>query len=195
MKETIDLTNWREVVGFVIDCQDQEKSKYWTKEKEINSLRETIKEEIEYLWNNDEINTRKWDECVWNDEVNREYKEYFDLKNVFNKGAIVEEEDYSSTDYELIKKYGRDWYDENYEQTTDCLIKNNLSIDQLESLASLMKKGYYDFWSYEINKKGFIFHTFINTILQNILSIWMKEKDLKTLKSKLKNKSPVKHKS
>ena len=156
MKETIDLTNWREVVDFVIDCQDQEKSKYWTKEKEINSLRETIKEEIEYLWNNDEINTRKWDECIWDDEVNREYKEYFDLKNVFNKGAIVEEEDYSSTDYELIKKYGQDWYDENYEQTTDRLIKNNLSIDQLESLASLMKKGYYDFWSYEIDKKGFI---------------------------------------
>ena len=156
MKKKIDITNWREVVDFVIDCQDQEKSKYWTKEKEIDSLREAIKIEIDYLWDHDEINTWKWwDNCVWNDEVNNEYKEYFSFENAFYKNAIVEEEDYSSTDYELIKKYGQDWYDENYEETTYS-IKNNLSIDQLESLASLMKKGYYDFWSYEIDKKGFI---------------------------------------
>ena len=155
MKETIDLTNWREVVDFVIDCQDQEKSKYWTKEKEINSLREIIKEEIEYLWNNDEINTRKWDECCWDDNVNMEFKEFFNISNKFQENLKIDDEDYSSTDYELIKKYGKDWYDDNF-YSRDISIKENLSIDQLESLASLMKEGYYDFWSYEIDKKGFI---------------------------------------
>ena len=155
MKKTIDVTNWREVVDFVIDRQDQEKSKYWTKEKEINSLREAIKEEIEYLWNNDEINTRKWDECCWDDNVNIEFKEFFNISNKFQKNLKIDDEDYSLTDYELIKKYGKDWYDDNF-YSRDISIKENLSIDQLESLASLMKEGYYDFWSYEIDNEGFI---------------------------------------
>lgn len=156
MKKKIDITNWREVVDFVIDRQDQEKSKYWTKEKEINSLREAIKEEIEYLWNNDEINTRKWDECCWDDNVNIEFKEFFNISNKFQKNLKIDDEDYSSTDYELIKKYGKDWYDDNF-YSREISIKENLSIDQLESLASLMKEGYYDFWSYEINKDtGFV---------------------------------------
>ena len=155
MKKKIDITNWREVVDFVIDRQDQEKSKYWTKEKEINSLREAIKEEIEYLWNIDEINTRKWDECCWDDNVNIEFKEFFNISNKFQKNLKIDDEDYSSTDYELIKKYEKDWYDDNF-YSRDISIKENLSIDQLESLASLMKEGYYDFWSYEIDNEGFI---------------------------------------
>ena len=102
--------------------------------------------EINWLWSEDELNTNRWDNIVLNDELNKEYKEYFQWKNTFYKNANVDKEDYSLTDYELIKKYGQDWYDENYEATIYS-IKNNLSIDQLESLASLMKKGYYDFWS------------------------------------------------
>ena len=91
--------------------------------------------------------------------MNREYKKYFDLENDFNKNAITDIEDYSLTGYDLIKKYGQNWYDENYQGST-ISIKNNLSIDQLELLTSLMKHGYYDFWNYEINKKGFIFPYF-----------------------------------
>ena len=155
MKKTIDITNWREVVDFVIDCQDQEKSKYWTKEKEIDSLREAIKEEIEYLWNNDEINTRKWDECCWDDNVNTEFKDFFNISNKFQENLKIDDEDYSLTDYELIKKYGQDWYDDNF-YSRDISIKEDLSIDSLEQLTSLMKEGYYDFWSYEIDNKGFI---------------------------------------
>lgn len=33
MKKKIDLTNWKEVVDFIITHQDEQTSKYWTKEK------------------------------------------------------------------------------------------------------------------------------------------------------------------
>lgn len=152
MKQKFNLTNWKEVIDYTVS-----KSEFgWkTKESCIKTLQENMLEKIYDLWDEGKLVTNKWDDCVWDDEVNDEYKEYFELENKFNKNAIVEEKDYSSTDYELKKKYGQDWYDENYEQT-NISIKNNLSIDQLESLASLMKEGYYDFWHYETNKKGFI---------------------------------------
>lgn len=152
VKERIDATNWREVAEYMFS---KPKFGWRTKENFIKYLQEDMTDEINWLWSKDELNTTKWDNCVWNDEVNKEYKEYFELENKFDKNAIVDKEDYSLTDYELIKKYGKDWYDENFEQIT-ISIKNNLSIGQLDSLASLMKKGYYDFWSYEIDNEGFI---------------------------------------
>lgn len=156
MKQKIDLTNWEEVVNYM--CS-QSKFEWKTKENFIKHLQEDMISEIIWLWSEDELNINHWDNSVWDDELNKEHKEYFQLKNEFDKNAIVDKEDYSLTDYELIKKYGQDWYDENYEATIYS-IKNNLSIDQLESLTSLMKKEYYYFWSYEINKKGFIFPYF-----------------------------------
>lgn len=156
MKKIIDLTNWREVVEYMTS---QSKFEWKTEEYFIKDLQKDMIEEIYYLWDKDELNTNHWDNSVWDDELNREYKEYFDLKNGFTKEAIVEEEDYSLTDYELKEKYGQDWYYENYAQT-DRLIKNNLSIDQLDCLVSLMKKGYYEFWSYEIDNTGFIIPNF-----------------------------------
>ena len=156
MKKKVDITNWKEVVEYMAS---QSKFEWKTEEYFIKDLQKDMIEEIYYLWDKNELNTNHWDNSVWDDELNREYKEYFDLKNGFTKEAIVEEEDYSLTDYELIKKYGQDWYDENYAQT-DRLIKNNLSIDQLDCLVSLMKKGYYEFWSYEIDKTGFIIPNF-----------------------------------
>lgn len=152
MKKTIDVTNWREVVEHLAS---QSKFEWKTEEYFIKDLQKDMTEEIYYLWNNNELDTNHWDNSVWNDELNKEYKEYFELENKFNKNAIVDKEDYFLTHYELNKKYGQDWYDENFEQIT-ISIKNNLSIGQLDSLASLMKKGYYDFWSYEIDNEGFI---------------------------------------
>ena len=196
MKKKIDITNWREVVDFVIDRQDQEKSKYWTKEKEINSLREAIKEEIEYLWNIDEINTRKWGECCWDDNVNIEFKEFFNISNKFQKNLKIDDEDYSSTDYELIKKYGKDWYDDNF-YSRDISIKENLSIDQLESLASLMKEGYYDFWSYEIwsykvNRKGFIVPNFWQYSTSNYSEYMHDRRKFENFKVEVEEQNPSK---
>ena len=156
MKKKVDITNWREVVNYMVS---QSKFEWKTEEHFIKDLREDMISEINWLWSEAELNTSEWDNCVWNDEVNKEYKKYFGLKNDFVKNANVDKEDYFLTGYELIKKYGQDWYDENYQGST-ISIKNNLSIDQLELLASLMKRGYYDFWNYEINKKGFIFPRF-----------------------------------
>lgn len=152
MKKKIDITNWKEVVEYLAS---QSKFEWKTEEYFIKDLQKDMTEEIYYLWNNNELDTNHWDNSVWNDELNKEYKEYFELENKFNKNAIVDKEDYFLTHYELNKKYGQDWYDENFEQIT-ISIKNNLSIGQLDSLASLMKKGYYDFWSYEIDNEGFI---------------------------------------
>ena len=152
MKQKIDLTNWEEVVNYM--CS-QSKFEWKSKENFIKHLQEDMISEINWLWSEDELNTNHWDNSVWDDELNNEYKKYFQLKNEFDKNAIVDKEDYSLTDYELRKKYGQDWYDENYEATI-YWIKNNLSINQLESLTSLLKKEYYYFWSYEINKDASI---------------------------------------
>ena len=95
MKKIIDLTNWREVVEYMTS---QSKFEWKTEEYFIKDLQKDMIEEIYYLWDKDELNTNHWDNSVWDDELNREYKEYFDLKNGFTKEAIVEEEDYSLTD-------------------------------------------------------------------------------------------------
>ena len=153
MKKIIDVTNWREVVDFIITYQDQQTSKYWTKEKEINSLRRMIKDEMNFLWDRNKINTHKWDAHYWDDNVNKEFKKFFTIINKFQGNSKVDYEDYLSTKNELIKKYGQDWYDDNFADTI-VLIKKYLSINRLLELASLMKKGYYDFWSYEIDNHG-----------------------------------------
>ena len=153
MKRKIDLTNWKEAVDFVIAHQDQQTLKYWTKEKEINSLRKTIREIMQYLWDCDEINARKWDYFCWDDSVNKEFKKFFNTINEFQENSKVNYEDYSSTKYELIKKYGQDWYDDNFASTI-VYIKKYLSINRLLELASLMQRKYYAFWSYEIDNHG-----------------------------------------
>lgn len=153
MKWKIDLTNWKEVVDFVIMHQDQQTSKYWTKEKEINSLRRTIREIMQYLLDCNEINARKWDYYRWDDSVNKEFKKFFNIINEFQRNSKVDYEDYLSTKYELIKKYGQDWYDDNFAATV-VSIKKYLSINRLLELASLMQRKYYSFWSYEIGNHG-----------------------------------------
>ena len=139
MKNKIDTTNWKEVIDYMVS---QSKFEWKTEEYFIKDLQKDMIDEIIWLWSEAELNTSN-----------------FDLKNDFVKNANVDKEDYFLTGYDLIKKYGQDWYDENYQGST-ISIKNNLSIDQLELLASLMKHGYYDFWNYEINEKGFIFPRF-----------------------------------
>lgn len=156
MKKKIDITNWKEVVEYLAS---QSKFEWKTEKHFIKDLQEDMISEINWLWSEDQLNINHWDNSIWNDELNKEHKKYFELKNEFNKNTNVDKEDYSLTRYELIKKYGQDWYDENYVGATYS-IKNKLSIDQLESLTSLMKEGYYDFWSYEIDEKGFIFPYF-----------------------------------
>lgn len=163
MKIKIDLTNWSESVNFVVNHPDREKSKYW--KKEVNLLRETIKDEMNYLWDHNKINTRKWDDCCWDNDINREFKEFFNVSNEFMENSKVDDKDYSLTDYELIKKYGKDWHDDNFYSTV-ISIKEKLSIDQLLELASLMQRKYYSFWSYEIDNEGFInpeFHQYDTT--------------------------------
>ena len=152
MKKTIDVTSWYEVLDYVASTSQNKKEKV---KDLVFDVRKKMIYQIEHLTDMEKLNNvyNNYDE--WNDELNNECKEYFSFKNVFYKNAIVDKEDYFLTRYELIKKYGQDWIKQNL--YLDFLgYKKNLSINQLESLTSLMKKEYCGFWSYEIDKEASI---------------------------------------
>ena len=153
MKKTIDVTKWYEAIFYVASNSPE------NKEEKIRNLifdlREKMKKEIELLSNIEKLNGVDETNGEWSDELNNEYKNYFSFKNHFYKNAIVDKEDYFLTRYELRKKYGQDWVNKNL--FINLLgYKRNLSIDQLESLTSLLKKEYCGFWSYEIDKEASI---------------------------------------
>ena len=152
MKKTIDVTSWYEVLDYIASTSQNKKEKV---KDLVFDVRKKMIYQIEHLTDMEKLNNvyNSYDE--WNDELNNECKEYFSFKNVFYKNAIVEEEDYSSTRYELKKKYGQDWIKQNL-YLNFLGYKKNLSIDQLESLTSLLKKEYCGFWSYEIDKEASI---------------------------------------
>ena len=152
MKKTIDVTRWYEVLDYVLSNSENRKEK--TKDL-VFDVRQKMINQIEHLSDMGKLNGVHENEGEWDDELNNEYKEYFSFKNKFNKNAIVEEEDYFLTRYELRKKYGQDWVKQNL--WLNLLgYKRNLSIDQLESLTSLLKTKYCGFWSYEIDKENSI---------------------------------------
>ena len=148
MKETIDLTSWYEVIDYIASTSQNKEEK--TKDLILNLNKDMIKQ-INLLQDVDELNDIDWDDKEQNDKL----KEYFNFKNVFYKNANVEKEDYFLTRYELKKKYGQNWFDKNHYLNLFGT-KRNLSINQLELLTSLLKKGYYGFWSYEIDKDASI---------------------------------------
>ena len=156
MKQRIDLTNWYEVIDYVASTSQNKKEK--TKDLVFDVRKKMIKE-IELLSDMDKLNGVDENDGEWDDELNNEYKEYFSFKNIFYENTIVDKEDNFLTRYELRKKYGQDWIEQNlYANLLG--YKRNLSINQLESLTSLLKKEYCGFWSYEIDKKGFIIPNF-----------------------------------
>lgn len=152
MKKTIDVTSWYEVLDYILSNSENKKEK--TKDL-VFDVRQKMINEIELLSNIEKLNNVDENNGVWNEELNNEYKKYFSFKNAFYKNAIVDKEDYFLTRYELRKKYGQDWVNKNL--FINLLgYKRNLSIDQLESLTSLLKKEYCGFWSYEIDKDASI---------------------------------------
>ena len=152
MKKKIDVTSWYEVLDYVLSNSENRKEK--TKDLVFDVRKKMIKE-IELLSDMDKLNGVDENDGEWDDELNNEYKEYFSFKNIFYENAIVDKEDNFLTRYELRKKYGQDWIEQNlYANLLG--YKRNLSINQLESLTSLLKKEYCGFWSYEINKEASI---------------------------------------
>lgn len=152
MKRKIDLTSWYEVLDYVASNPENRKEK--TKDL-VFDVRQKMIKEIEHLSDMEKLNGVDEHNGVWNDELNEEYKKYFSFKNHFYKNANVDKEDSFLTRYELRKKYGQDWVNKNL--FINLLgYKRNLSIDQLESLTSLLKKEYCGFWSYEIDKEDSI---------------------------------------
>ena len=110
MKQKINLTNWYEVLDYVLSNSQNRKEK--TKDL-VFDVRKKMIYQIEHLTDMEKLNNvyNSYDE--WNDELNNECKEYFSFKNVFYKNAIVDKEDYFLTRYELKKKYGQDWIKQN----------------------------------------------------------------------------------
>lgn len=152
MKKTIDVTSWYEVLDYILSNSENKKEK--TKDL-VFDVRQKMINEIEHLSNIEKLNGVDENDGEWSDELCKEYKKYFSFKNHFYKNAIVDKEDYFLTRYELRKKYGQDWVNKNL--FINLLgYKRNLSIDQLESLTSLLKKEYCGFWSYEIDKEASI---------------------------------------
>lgn len=152
MKKTIDVTSWYEVLDYILSNSENKKEK--TKDH-VFDVRQKMINEIEHLTDIEKLNGVDETDGEWSDELNKEYKKYFSFKNHFYKNANVDKEDRFLTRYDLRKKYGQDWLNKNL--FINLLgYKRNLSIDQLESLTSLLKKEYCGFWSYEIDKKGFI---------------------------------------
>ena len=152
MKKTIDVTSWYEVLDYILSNSENRKEK--TKDL-VFDVREKMIKQINLLSDMEKLNEVDENNGEWNEELNNEYKKYFSFKNHFYKNAIVEEEDRFLTRYELRKKYGQDWVNKNL--FINLLgYKRNLSIDQLESLTSLLKKEYCGFWSYEIDKEASI---------------------------------------
>ena len=149
MKKTIDVTSWYEVLDYVLSNSENRKEK--TKDL-VFDLRKKMIEEMEHLSDTEKLNDLGQN-GEWNDED--KYKEYYSFKNVFYKNANVDKEDRFLTRYELIKKYGQDWVNKNL-WLNFFGYKRNLSINQLESLASLRQKEYCGFWSYEIDKEASI---------------------------------------
>ena len=152
MKKTIDVTSWYEVLDYVASNSQNKEEK--TKDL-VFDIRKNMIKEIEHLSDMEKLNIVDENEGEWNDELNNEYKKYFSFKNKFIKNAIVDKEDYFLTRYELREKYGQDWIKQNFYLNL-LGYKRNLSIDQLESLTSLLKKEYCGFWSYEIDKDASI---------------------------------------
>lgn len=152
MKKTIDVTNWHEVLDYVLSNLQNRKEK--TKDL-VFDVRKNMIKEIEHLSDMEKLNSVDESDGEWDDELNNECKEYFSFKNIFYENAIVDKEDNFLTRYELRKKYGQDWIEQNlYANLLG--YKRNLSINQLESLTSLLKKEYCGFWSYEIDKEASI---------------------------------------
>lgn len=152
MKKTIDVTSWYEVLDYILSNSENKKEK--TKDL-VFDVRQKMINEIELLSNIEKLNGVDENDGEWSDELNNEYKKYFSFKNHFYKNANVNKEDRFLTRYELRKKYGQDWVNKNL--FINLLgYKRNLSIDQLESLTSLLKKEYCGFWSYEIDKEDSI---------------------------------------
>lgn len=152
MKKKIDLTSWYEVLDYVASNLENRKEK--TKDL-VFDLREKMIKQINLLSDMEKLNNVDENNGEWNEELNNEYKKYFSFKNAFYKNANVDKEDRFLTRYELRKKYGQDWVNKNL--FINLLgYKRNLSIDQLESLTSLLKKEYCGFWSYEIDKEASI---------------------------------------
>lgn len=152
MKKTIDVTSWYEVLDYVLSNSENRKEK--TKDL-VFDVRKNMIKEIEHLSDMEKLNSVDENDGEWSDELNNEYKKYFSFKNIFYENAIVDKEDYFLTRYELRKKYGQDWIEQNLYLNL-LGYKRNLSIDQLESLTSLLKKEYCGFWSYEIDKEASI---------------------------------------
>ena len=152
MKKTIDVTSWYEVLDYILSNSENRKEK--TKDL-VFDVRQKMINEIELLSDIEKLNGVDENYGEWSDELNNEYKKYFSFKNHFYKNANVDKEDRFLTRYELRKKYGQDWVNKNL--FINLLgYKRNLSINQLESLTSLLKKEYCGFWSYEIDKEDSI---------------------------------------
>lgn len=155
----IDLTNEEEVINYILSQCDETKI---TREKLIKNLQKAMNNKIMNLLNNFKLSDECW---IFNMDTkygSDSFKKYFAFRNDFPANMKVDEEDRFLTDYELIQKYGREWWHENSFPFTNCL-REDLNIEELKWVSKRMSFVPYQSWIFKLSKNNSIIPAFYQT--------------------------------
>lgn len=153
----INLTNEEEVINHILSqCNDNK----ITREKIIKKLQKEMHKEIMTLLDNFKLSNEYWIFNMQNNkDISDSFKKYFIFRNEFQKNSKVDDEDYFLTDYELIQKYGIDWWKQN-ELTVINVLKEDLTIEELKLVCKKMCFSQYQFWKFKISNDYSIIPSF-----------------------------------
>ena len=153
----INLTNEEEVINHILSqCNDNK----ITREKIIKKLQKEMHKEIMTLLDNFKLSNEYWIFNMQNNkDISDSFKKYFIFRNEFQKNSKVDDEDYFLTDYELIQKYGIDWWKQN-ELTVINVLKEDLTIEELKWVCKKMCFSQYQFWKFKISNDYSIIPSF-----------------------------------
>lgn len=183
----IDLTNEEEVINHILSqCNDST----ITKEKIVNKLQKAMHKKIMHLLENFKLSDEYWIFNMQNNKyVSDSFKKYFIFRNEFQKNSKVDEEDYFLTDYELIQKYGIEWWRENA-FTIINVLKEDLTIQELKWVSKKMCFSEFRFWKFTISNDYSIIPSFYQSNNEDDWDSTLKKaKEFRIPLTKLKNNS------
>lgn len=183
----IDLTNEEEVINYILSqCNDST----ITKEKIVNKLQKAMHKKIMHLLENFKLSDEYWIFNMQNNKyVSDSFKKYFIFRNEFQKNSKVDEEDYFLTDYELIQKYGIEWWRENA-FTIINVLKEDLTIQELKWVSKKMCFSEFRFWKFTISNDYSIIPSFYQSNNEDDWDSKLKKaKEFRIPLTKLKNNS------
>ena len=180
----VDLTNEEEVINHILSQCNETKT---TREELIKNLQKAMNKKIMSLLNDFKLSDDYWIFNLDTKDASDEFKKYFAFRNDFSKKIKVDEEDRFLTDYEIIQKYGREWWKQSDSSLTHCL-KEDLSIEELKWISKRMSFVSYRSWIFKLSKNNSIIPLFYQTNDWN--KYYKKRKDAQNFRiplDKLKN--------